>query len=156
MPYNVPLLIKVRDQILDDPDHHNQGMWFSIVSTEPPGGLDDGDTYFCRVDMTSAEDKVHCGTSMCVAGWATHFAGLKPVIHPGAVTVYADGVYLAEAFDVSPDGKDTEDAETVAQAAQRLLGLSHDERSDLFAGTNERERVLYLLDKYISLGEQGE
>lgn len=57
---NAALAARIRTEILERPEHYDQGSWVS------------GDVLRPEEDLTAA---AHCETTLCVAGYAAHFTG---------------------------------------------------------------------------------
>jgi hypothetical protein len=73
--------------------------------------------------------KTACGTSFCIAGHAVNNEGIG----------MAWAKHDCEPFSFG--ASDTTDHRSIAEVAQDILGLTYSERSDLFDGENDRERV---------------
>jgi hypothetical protein len=115
MTYNVDLMLQVREQITAHPETHDQAHWAA---------------------------KTACGTTMCIAGWATTLAGMKLVIDQDD-----DWIYLVE----GPQGP-----QSIRETAGTLLGLDAREQIKLFAGGQGNALPLALLDRFIEAGKNGE
>lgn len=115
MTYNVDLMLQVREQITAHPETHDQESWVS------------------RTD---------CGTTMCIAGWATALVGMK-------VVEDADWTYLVQ------DPGSLSPVRHISVVAQELLGLSPREAGDLFSNGPTNAEALALLDRFIDAGKNG-
>lgn len=136
MPSNTALLREVRQVVADNPERHNQNTWISSLfgslndtlveevrqlALQPlPGTVD---------DYTSPA----CGTTGCVAGWASVLAAPKGSVFRGMRIEFPD------------DGGSAH----VSQYAEKALGLSDGQAIDLFSPDNSREYVLKELDYLI-------
>lgn len=99
-----------------------QGSWFGV----PHGG---GTVDEIRKALVTQEDT--CGTTACVAGWATVLTA------PLGTRVYYGGMVLF------PDGTNNDDAEELAAEA---LGIDDDHAGWLFASYRHKREVLAALD----------
>jgi len=150
--YNVALLRKVREQILHHPETHEQASWIKTVTLELPEAAagaaqcPTGASYFRHMQ------KVACGTTACVAGWAMHLAGMEPV--QGDSRAWADGVYTHQTFRVTEEPGAEPDP--IRSVARRLLGLDDTDADTLFDANNTRDYVLGSLADYINRGEAQE
>lgn len=116
-PYNVDLMLQVREQITAHPETHNQASWVYRTT---------------------------CGTTMCIAGWATTAAGLEIFEKESARPEYV-------VDDLAFRGR-----RSIQAAAKRLLGLDADEARALFCGDASHATALALLDRFIDAGKNGE
>ena len=113
---------QVRDQIMFHPETHNQSVWFQ---------------------------RMECGTTACVAGWACMLAGDE---------VNAEDITGLSVYTVSPnftwrqfDGVKT--IQSIPSRAQDLLGLNGYIQEWLFHENRSREEVIQALD-YLAKGDQ--
>jgi len=150
--YNVALLRKVREQILHHPETHEQASWITTVTFElfesAAGAVQypRGTRYFRHMQ------KVVCGTTACVAGWAVHLAGMEPLV--GDIQAWSDGVYTRQAFQVTEEPG--AGPAPIRSTARRLLGLNEIDADTLFDANNTRDFVLGSLADYIDTGEAQE
>lgn len=120
---NVFALKAVRDLIKKSPAKHDQTNWFSVSS-----------------DVVKFEDgsvaKVSCGTTACVAGWASSLAGDVLVIQPH------DWDEDEQMF--RPSNVQTLEGNTVyiENRGREVLGLTHNEAEYLFDQNRTRAEVL--------------
>lgn len=128
---NILGLTAVRNLIALDPENHDQGYYSQV-----PGDLVD----FGDGDVA----KVSCGTSGCVAGWATHLAGDKYVIYSGDKDYESDVYYPS--YVVTRGGKVKE----IEDRAQKLLGLTGNEADVLFDACPSTSETLDTLDRLIA------
>lgn len=128
MSRNIFALQAVRDLIKKHPERHDQGHWgavdASMLETEGPYQV------------------ASCGSTACVAGWASTLAGAKMLIDPSEHSVR--GRYFAERV-LTLDG----DTPLIGDHAQAVLGLASDEAKILFGAENTREEVLDMLKRLI-------
>lgn len=114
---NADLAARIRKEILERPEHHDQEFYLDGVDVlTPDDNLSDG-------------DRPECGTVLCVAGWAAHLTGCT-------LTSYARGVIASKPVGGS---------RPVFDAAQTELGLSEVDATWLFSGLRSREEVLAAL-----------
>jgi hypothetical protein len=137
--YNIALLEKVRDQIVNE-DSHDQGLWArvsrSVLQAIPDRWADKWGAQYITVS---------CPTAACVAGWAASMSGglmLIPEDHVGR---------SAEAHDVLVKGE----VRNISNYAREQLGLSPEEADALFAGEWTTEETLDNLDEIIHAGKHG-
>ena len=78
--YNGALLRKVREQILHHPETHEQASWVKTVTLELPEAAAGAAQYPTGVSYFRHMQKVVCGNTACVAGWAVHLAGMGPLL----------------------------------------------------------------------------
>jgi hypothetical protein len=144
---NVELLTKVRDQIRDHPEVHDQEHWWKIVSTEVPEGFEvqnPDSTWYTDAKETLPQ----CGTSMCVAGWAVHLAGLKPAPEDAFTSSFTEGIVITDVETVW--NGDFE--EHISDVAADLLGLDPDQADALFEPFWTHAEVLAMMDEAITSG----
>ncbi|RNG26435.1 hypothetical protein EEJ42_14915 [Streptomyces botrytidirepellens] len=111
---NATLAARIRNEINERPEHYDQHDWFS------------GDVLRPDEDLNAP---VHCGTTLCVAGYAAHFTG---------------HVLLASGSAVVPDTSRRQDIEWVAREE---LGLTDADAEWLFHPMRTQEEVLVALDQ---------
>lgn len=118
---NAELAARIRTEILERPEHHDQGMYL------------DGVDYLEPEDDLSHGSRQGCGTTLCVAGFAAHLTGYTiELVTDGPedeVIAYKTGVDIQPVFDV----------------AREELGLSKDDAAWLFWGNRTRNEVLAAL-----------
>lgn len=98
LTYNVPLPRKVRDPILHHPETHEQASWITTVAFELHKAAAAAAQYPRGTRYFRHMQKVVCGTTACVAGWAVQLAGWEPVQED--IQARADGVYTHHTFQV--------------------------------------------------------
>lgn len=134
--YNVALLRKVLEQILHHPETHEQASWIKTVTLELPGSMAGAAQYAAGTRYFRHMQKVACGTTACVAGWAVQLAGMEPV--QGDIQAWADGVYTHQTSQVTEEpGAEPEPIGTVAR---RLLGLD-ETQADVHVWLGRLQRV---------------
>lgn len=116
-PLNPELAWRVRDVIVQNPEHHNQDSW--VDGPLFPSWENWGDTEPRDTRVSADEVLASCDTTACVGGWTVLLSGC---------TIDGDG-YLYE-----PDGQLS--LLSVAEKARRLLGLTVPEELQLFHGHN--------------------
>lgn len=92
---NVELARTVLDHVKMDPEHHSQ---FSYGADYPI-----------------------CGTVMCIAGWAVHYAGCR--------LEWVDGILYGA------------DGDTVFDKAKQVLGMTYDQASDIFVDFHNESAI---------------
>lgn len=110
---NAELAARIRAEITERPDHYNQGAWFSGADVLRPDE-----------DLNAP---THCGTTLCVAGYAAHFTG--HTLLPSGITYRPD----------------TNQRGFVDQVARRELGLNEDDADWLLHPARTRDEVLAAL-----------
>jgi hypothetical protein len=135
MPYNVPALRKLRDNIEREAGlgKHNQGSWGLYRGRVLQESLFpfDGTNYL----------PVSCPTTACAAGWTVTGAGARMLFDADSVK---HGGATAE-YCLTKDG----DVEFIETHAAEILGLPRDDRLRLFAGDTTTEQVLGYIDEII-------
>ncbi len=150
--YNVALLRKVREQILHHPGTHEQASWIKTVTLELPETPAGAAQYPTGKRYFRHTQKVACGTTACVAGWAVQLAGMEPV--QGDIQAWADGVYTHQSFQVTEEPG--AQPEPIRSVARRLLGLNETQADTLVDANNTRDYVLGSLANDIDIGEAQE
>jgi hypothetical protein len=89
------------------------------------------------IEAGPEEASAGCNTSYCFAGWALHLAGVQ-FQGPDRVKCTAD---TATEVVKWLDWDESRDAISAESAGRALLGLTEDQASDLFHGTNDLERI---------------
>lgn len=128
---NISLLEKVRDQILDHPETHDQGVWARVSYDEILG-----------------EEPViiECGTAACVCGWACQLSGDRFLIHPQDKSW--NGSYYPGLI-ITAEGE----KHLIGERGQEVLGITDEEAMELFNEGLDRTTVLKHLDALIN-GEE--
>lgn len=131
---NKTMIKKVLVSIINHPEHHNQDDWFS------------GDFGEDHDESLSLEDleQDHCGTSACVAGWATLHDGWK-VTHKPFTTNY--GTFWQKVFEREGQVLSSKDGQaSVSSLGEKALGLDEDSREGgfLFYETTNEEAIACL------------
>jgi hypothetical protein len=152
LAYDVPLLRKVREQILHHPETHDQGWWMTTVAMQVSGAAAAAPQYPRGERYFGHRQKVVYGTTACVAGWTVQLAGWQPVQEDAQA--WADGIYTHRTFQVSEVAG--AQPQTIPSVARRLLGLDETQADTLFDANNTRGHVLDLLEDYITRGEDHE
>lgn len=90
-------------------------------------------------DQSTWRDYDECGTAMCFAGWAIE-------LDPGYSfnSHYVNGDILDYVDVTDPEGF----VLTVQQAAREILGLTPEQGTELFLGTNEIEDIRAIIDSW--------
>ncbi|MER6853775.1 hypothetical protein AB0A81_38750 [Streptomyces flaveolus] len=112
---NADLAARIRTHIAEYPEHHDQEAWLSGADVLHP-----------EDDLNSPD---HCGTTLCVAGYAVHLTG-HTLLTGGAVHV-----------------RGTDKWHTTEQVARDELGLSDDDATWLFDRRRTRAEVLRALSQ---------
>lgn len=133
----VPLAQRVRDQIVQHPESHNQKVWVQETS---------------------------CGTTACVAGWTVILAGATPALDrdissswhgidefPGWVRYGLDE--YASYVDCIPIHGNRSALVSIFSYAEQLLGLTSAQGDYLFAASRTRKELLRALDNLIRRDE---
>lgn len=91
--------------------------------------------------------KLSCGTACCLAGKVALDDGGKPYLH--------DDERWEDTFEYDIAAQVTFGGEPVrvSEYAQGALGLTGEQRLELFEGTNDLDRVLYVIGKLLGLEE---
>lgn len=108
-PLNPELAWRVRDVIVQHPEHHDQGAW-----------IDPGRGWPFDARLTADDVLASCGTTACAAGWTVLLAGYR--VDDNAYIYDANGVRIER---------------LISHLAQELLGLTRDERTRLFHAVSE-------------------
>lgn len=148
--FNVKLAEDVLRSILTVPEEHLQDQWFEVHNFEelPAVGSigqkdEDGSSSETRTVTVSTMLEGSCGTSACIAGWATLHAGWK---FNTTLEISPDGWEGLSYEVVSPEG----DSETFTSSPDleidgaRALGLAFDQAQDLFFTMDERLAIVRL------------
>ena len=148
--FNVKLAEDVLRSILTVPEEHLQEQWFvvndfnelptvgSTIQKDEDGGFSETKTVTVNTMLEGS-----CGTSACIAGWATLHAGWE---FNTTLEVSPDGWEDLSYEVISPEGE----SETFASAPEleiegaRALGLTYDQAHDLFFTMDEREATIRL------------
>lgn len=132
------LAAKVLDKIRREPESHNQLVWATIDSMEASASKS------VRV-IDGVGYPVACGTTACVAGWASMLSGDLGVL---ADTRQPLGKPLQFQIGhvVTPDGK----FESVERRGQELLCLDFYEKEWLFSAHRSRDEVLFALEEIVA------
>jgi hypothetical protein len=119
---NPALATKIRTEILERPEHHDQQFYIDGVDVLAPG------------DRLSDGIRPNCGTTLCVAGYAAHLAGytIERLIQGS----HEDVVIAHHPF---------KDSGLIVNVARAELGLSADEAEWLFSSLRTRDEVLAAL-----------
>jgi hypothetical protein len=126
--YNVALMEKILRSVINHPDEHYQGSWFSVVDyDELPGKV-------LTLEALEAEAKNDCGTSACIAGWALLHDGWKV---KEMATPYSSSDIIAKG------SRTIENPDYVGMGAE-ILGLGADEARNLFLVADETVAVATL------------
>ncbi|MEU5242200.1 hypothetical protein ACH4UR_37370 [Streptomyces lydicus] len=107
------LAARILTEITERPAHYDQGAWFTGVDVLRPDE-----------DLNAP---THCGTTVCVAGYAAHFTG--HILLPSGIT-YLPG---------------TNQRKHIEEVARRELGLSQHDAEWLFRPDRTRTEVLTAL-----------
>lgn len=108
-PLNPELAWRVRDVIVQHPEHHDQRAWLYL-------GRDvSGDALLGADDVLAS-----CGTTACAAGWTVLLAGYR--VDNNGFIYDANGVRTGH---------------YISELAQELLGLTWNERTLLFHSDND-------------------
>lgn len=107
----------ILEQLEEKPHTHNQQYWFRK------------DRSGASVDTLMPGERVECGTTLCVAGWAAYMNGYM-------LTSYEKGITTA----TLPFGPQRQ----VPDVAQELLGISEMDAYILFHNTNNDEAIMAL------------
>jgi hypothetical protein len=124
--------------IREHPERHDQslfignaldGNWGDLLDTDVP--VEEFRKYADAAIPAEAEDpdRPVCGTTACVAGWTVILGSARN-----------RKIRLDFCYDAMADGTDIWDR------AAKLLGLTEDQATYLFAGYTTREQVLEMLD----------
>jgi hypothetical protein len=116
-------LIRLRTQLAEHPESHDQNLWFHLTWRHP--GDDEGALAVVREGV----DSWVCATAACAAGWACLLAGDSPT---------------SDSTVSTPAGLTTADVR-----GRELLGLDHDEAAELFSEENTSDEVLDFIDEQI-------
>lgn len=151
--YNVDLLRATRDQVLMEPEKHDQATWGQFRHKRPVKaalGEPVGDDVF---GLALSSYALACPTTACVAGWAVILAGGKLLVEQANVDVALAN--SRKRLNVGANSCLTHDGDVqgVAQYAQTQMGLNDEEAYALFASHASYEKVLELLEGYIKAGE---
>lgn len=132
---NTELLTKVRDKIVSEPETFDMNDWFKVDTSE----LEVGRHLF-------ALNELPCGTTMCIAGWATMLSGDRVFVNKDT----SDDCYSSAT--VLPQGMDPRSPrrlfESVSDRAAALLGLNIDVARWLFVVDDED--ALWAIDQFIA------
>jgi hypothetical protein len=125
------LLVYTVEFLRENPERHEQGQWMTdVVQAAATVGPTAGpDTITAAVLAPENE----CGTAGCVAGWGALFAGYHQL---------RDGHYE---YVVDENGREY----LMQEAAREAFALSYDQAENLFAGTNEIDDIVTMLDRLI-------
>jgi hypothetical protein len=117
-------LIRLRAQLAEHPEQHDQSMWFHLTYREP----------FATDGTLAVVSEGYltwgCATAACAAGWACLLAGDQPT-SDSSVRTWDDHGMRADS------------------RARRLLGLDEEDALTMFHEDNTLDDVLYLLDEHI-------
>lgn len=148
--FNVKLAEDVLRSILTAPEEHRQEQWFDVndFSEVPSVGStiqkdEDGSSSETRTITVGTMLEGSCGTTACIAGWATLHAGWK---FNTTLEISPEGWEDLSYEVVSPEGK----SETFFSnpdleiKGARALGLTFDQAQDLFFTMDERYATIRL------------
>lgn len=122
---NIDLAIRVRTNIVTNPEGHNQSSWGKRV-TDSSG-----------VTVTT----------MCAAGITCVEAGAELVWEPGT---YADFLNYVATMSLPEHAQSLISRTYVPSAAQALLDIDDSKAADLFFRARTTQRVVELLDRWIA------
>jgi hypothetical protein len=123
---NIEQLRLVQKQINATPELHKQSQWCRIPVADIVVNPD--------ATVTVPFD---CGTAYCVAGWACELNGFDPVV--SVHEVYESMLWDSDSDIATPECTDGEKTYLIEHKAQELLGLTSDQASVLFDGSNTLE-----------------
>ncbi|NWF27447.1 hypothetical protein HW130_14435 [Streptomyces sp. PKU-EA00015] len=109
---NAELAARIRTEITQRPEHHDQAHWFTGDVLRPDEDLD---------------APAHCGTTLCVAGYAAHFTG--HILLPSGIAVLPN----------------TSKRRYIERVAHALLGLTDSDADWLFHPLRAHDEVLAAL-----------
>ncbi|MFJ5951363.1 hypothetical protein [Streptomyces noursei] len=115
------LAARIRTEILERPEHHDQGMYLNGVDVLKPE------------DDLSHGSRGSCGTTLCVAGFAAHLTGYTIEL----VAAWQEDMVIAY--------KPGKDIRLIFDAAREELGLSNQDAVWLFWGNRTPDEVLAAL-----------
>lgn len=142
--FNVKLAEDVLRSILTVPEEHLQEQWFQVHHFDelPTVGSigqkdEDGSSSETRTITVGAMLEGYCGTTACIAGWATLHAGWK---FNTTLEVSPDGWEGLSYEVVSPEGESETFSSTpdLEIDGARALGLTLDQAQDLFFTMDEQ------------------
>lgn len=153
--FNVKLAEDVLRSIFTVPENHLQDQWFEVAyfSEVPTVGstiqkYEDGSSSETRTVTVNTMLEGSCGTTACIAGWATLHAGWK---FNTTLEVSRDGwgglSWGGLSYEVvSPEGESETFSSTpdLEIEGARALGLTFDQAQDLFYTMDEKEAAIRL------------
>jgi hypothetical protein len=137
---NTELLGQVRELVEGNPGRHDQTSWlsnefdpdrhrrWSVDAMKPYAGI-------AMPDEPADPDEPSCGTTGCVAGWASILAA------PEGATMDWENIYLP-----NPDAPDGEETQAIQSYAAETLDLNSSQAGYLFSGDRTQEEVLAALE----------
>ncbi len=145
MPVNAPLINRIADRIESDPDHFDMGSWYQLLDDIDTDMLGDVEISFDQsnpVELRQAFKELGwargdaCGTTCCIAGWATVLADDSDFNH--AIARLDDDI----------EEIDQEDA--FVTLGGKLLGLDRDDANRLFMATSTPRRTLVTVLRHLA------
>lgn len=132
---NIAALTKLRDALVADKRKHDQATWgkIKLKGKFMPEGVQ-------RME-------IDCATSACAAGHACLLAGDIFIIGPDDLSYDDKDRPFYQPDTVRTRAGDEEDLQSRATS---LLGLTRDERNELFYGYNSHKETIKLLDRLIA------
>lgn len=129
---NMPLLRKVYEEIVHNPENWRQSNWVTAtLTTEARVALIGAR----ELPATVLEQQWHCGTAYCFAGHAAVMSGWQPLVE---AYQYSGTVVAGEMATHA----DHDEKHYIEDVAQHELGLTDDEADNLFAAGNDIDDIL--------------